>query len=156
MIMKEKKVMSLWMGVQEDKVLRPGPYQAVLEDIEVKETAHGERLMWTFDVPSENAQIVGFSSLNEKTSAKAYQWASAIAGEIDPKVGWGPETVKGKRCTIYVDTAKDAQGREKNKVQGVTPLLEGPAEPDQNGGLGQKQDERDNDDEEDGFSDIPF
>ena len=150
--------MSLWMGVQDDKVLPSGPYQAVLDDLEVKETTHGERLMWTFDVPSENAQIVGFSSLNEKTSAKAYQWASAIAGEIDPKVGWGPETVKGKRCTIYVDTARDAQGREKNKVQGVVPLHEEPAaEPDHNGRPGQKQDDHNNeDDEEDGFSDIPF
>ena len=147
--------MSLWMRVQEDKVLPPGPYQAVLEDIEVKETAHGERLMWTFDVPSENAQIVGFSSLNEKTSAKAYQWASAIAGEIDPKVGWGPETVKGKRCTIYVDTARDAQGREKNKVQGVTPLHEEPVEPDHNVDQGQKQDNSE-DAEEDEFDDIPF
>jgi len=55
------------MKVQEDRVLPPGPYQAVLDDIEIKETAHGERLMWTFGIPSENAQVVGFSSLNEKT-----------------------------------------------------------------------------------------
>jgi hypothetical protein len=143
------------MGVQEDKVLPPGPYQAVLDDIEIKETTHGERLMWTFGVASENAQVVGFSSLNEKTSAKAYQWASAIAGGIDPKEGWGPNTVKGKRCTIYVDTARDAQGRVKNKVQGVTPLHENLGEPDHNDGQGQKQDEH-NDDEEDEFGDIPF
>ncbi len=150
--------MSFRMGVQEDKVLPPGPYQAVLDDIEVKQTAHGERLMWTFGVPSENAQVVGFSSLNEKTSAKAYQWASAIAGEIDPKEGWGPKTVQGKRCTIYVDTARDAQGRVKNKVQGVTPLGEEHEEPGHNDSQAQKQDDHNNhdDDEEDEFADIPF
>ena len=147
--------MSFHMGVQEDKVLPPGPYQAVLDHIDVKQTANGERLMWTFGVPSENAQIVGFSSLNEKTSAKAYQWASAIAGKIDPKAGWGPETVKGKRCTIYVDTARDAQGREKNKVQGVTPLHEEPDQQGHNGDQGQKQHDNE-DDEEDEFDDIPF
>jgi hypothetical protein len=148
---------SFRMGVQEDKVLPPGPYQAVLEDIEIKETAHGERLMWTFDVPSENAQVVGFSSLNEKTSAKAYQWASAIAGKIDPKAGWGPQTVKGKRCTIYVDTATDAQGRVKNKVQGVAPLHEEPVEPDHSRDQGQKQNDHNNeDDEKEEFDNIPL
>ncbi len=96
------------MRVQEDRVLTPGPYQAVLDTIEVKETINGERLMWTFGIPQENTQVVGFSSLNEKTSAKAYSWAGAIAGQIDPREGWGPETVEGKRCTIYVDTARDA------------------------------------------------
>ncbi len=150
--------MSFRMGVQEDKVLPPGPYQAVLDDIEIKQTAHGERLMWTFGVPSENAQVVGFSSLNEKTSAKAYQWASAIAGKIDPKEGWGPKTVKGKWCTIYVDIARDAQGREKNKVQGVAPLHEDLGKSDQNWGQDQKQDDdhSSDDEEEDEFSDIPF
>ncbi len=149
--------MSFRMGVQEDKVLPPGPYQAVLDDIEKKQTTHGERLMWTFGVPSENTQVVGFSSLNEKTSAKAYQWASALAGEIDPKEGWGPKTVKGKRCTIHVDTARDAQGRVKNKVQGVTPLHEEHEEPGHNDGQGQKQDDNNNDDdEEDEFGSIPF
>jgi len=33
------------MGVQEDKVLPPGLYQAVLDDLEVKETTHGEHLI---------------------------------------------------------------------------------------------------------------
>ena len=147
--------MSFRMGVQEDKVLPPGPYQAVLDNIEVKQTAHGERLMWTFGVPSENTQVVGFSSLNEKTSAKPYQWASAIAGKIDPEEGWGPKTVEGKRCTIYLDTAKDAQGRVKNKVQGVAPLHEDSGEPDHNGAQGQEQADP-NDDKEDDFADLPF
>jgi hypothetical protein len=149
--------MSFRMGVQEDKVLPPGPYQTVLDDIEIKQTAHGKRLMWTYGVPSENVQVVGFSSLNEKTSAKAYQWASAIAGKIDPTEGWGPNTVKGKWCTIYVDTARDAQGRVKNKVQGVTPLDEEPADPDHNGGPDQKQDDHNKeDDEEEDFANIPL
>jgi len=145
------------MGVQEDKVLPPGPYQAVLDDIEVKETAHGERLMWTFGVPSENAQVVGFSSLNEKTSAKAYLWASAIAGKIDPKEGWGPRTVKGQWCTIYLDTARDSQGRVKNKVQGLAPLHEESVEPDHSVAQGQKQDDHnEKDDEEEEFANIPL
>jgi hypothetical protein len=113
--------------------------------------------MWTSGVPSENVQVVGFSSLNEKTSAKPYQWASALAGTIDPREGWGPETVKGKRCTIHVDTARDAQGREKNKVQDVTPPNEEPGEPDHNGDQGQKQvDHKNEDDEEEDFGNIPL
>lgn len=149
--------MSFRMAVQEDNVLPPGAYEAVLDNIEIKQTAHGERLMWTFGVPSENAQVVGFSSLNEKTSAKAYQWASAIAGEIDLKEGWGPKAVEGKRCTISVDTARDAQGRVKNKVQGVTPLHENLGESAHNGGQGSKQNDHNNEgDEEDEFGDIPF
>jgi len=56
-----------------------------------------------------------------------------------------------------VDTARDAQGRAKNKVQGVTALHEEPIEPDHNGGQDQKQKEHHNeDDEEDEFDNIPF
>ena len=147
--------MSFHMGVQEDKVLPPGPYQAILDSVEIKQTAHGERLMWTWSVPSENAQVVGFSSLNEKTSAKPYRWASGHASEIDLKEGWGPKTVEGKRCVIYVDTARDAQGRVKNKVQDVMPLDEGLGKPDHNDDQDKRQDDNNDDDEED-FAALPF
>jgi hypothetical protein len=40
-------------------------------------------------------------------------------GEINAKVGWGPEDVEGRRCRLFVGTYKDAQGAEKNKVEKV-------------------------------------
>ena len=77
--------------------------------------------MWTFEVSDENTEVVGFTSMSPSTKAKAYQWAAAIMGEIDPKIGWGPEDVIGGGCTVVLEVAEDAQGAEKNKVVKVKP-----------------------------------
>jgi hypothetical protein len=113
--------LSFRMNVREDKVLQDGAYLAQLASVEQKETKFGERLMWTFDVSSENTEVVGFTSISPSTKAKAYQWAAAIMGEIDPKVGWGPEDVIGGDCTVVLEVVEDAQGTEKNKVVKVKP-----------------------------------
>jgi hypothetical protein len=109
------------MEVREDKVLKGGVYAAKLVNVEQKETAFGERLMWTFEIPSENTEVVGFTSKSPSTKAKAYQWATAIMGQIDPRIGWGSEDVIGGACTVMLDVAEDAQGVEKNKVVKVRP-----------------------------------
>jgi hypothetical protein len=109
------------MDVKVEKVLEDGAYDAKVFNVEDKETKFGSRIMWTFDLPSENTQVVGFTSMSPSTKAKAYQWASAIMGEIDPKVGWGPEDLIGGECVVVLEAAKDAQGAEKNKVVKVKP-----------------------------------
>jgi hypothetical protein len=109
------------MDVREDKVLEHGAYPAQVASVEQKETKFGERLMWTFEISSENAEVVGFTSMSPSTKAKAYLWAAAIIGGIDPKIGWGPEDVIGGDCTVVLDVAEDAQGTEKNKVVKVKP-----------------------------------
>ncbi len=109
------------MDVREDKVLEDGAYPAQLAKVEQKETKFGERLMWTFEVFGENTEVVGFTSMSPSTKAKAYQWAAAIMGEIDPKIGWGPEDVIGGDCTVVLEVAEDAQSAEKNKVVKVKP-----------------------------------
>jgi hypothetical protein len=113
--------LSFRMDVREDKVLEHGAYPAQVANVEQKETKFGERLMWTFEISSENAEVVGFTSMSPSTKAKAYQWAAAIMGEIDPKIGWGPEDVIGGDCTVVLEVAEDAQGTEKNKVVKVKP-----------------------------------
>jgi hypothetical protein len=86
------------------------------------ETKFGERLMWTFEVVGENTEVVGFTSMSPSTKAKAYQWAAAIAGVIDPKIGWGPEDLIGGECVVVLEAAEDAQSTEKNKLVKVKPL----------------------------------
>ena len=108
--------MSFRMDVKVEKVLEGGTYDAKLVDVEQKETKFGDRLMWTFQVNGENTEVVGFTSMSPSTKAKAYQWAAAIAGEIDPKLGWGPEDLIGGECVVVLEVAEDAQGTEKNKV----------------------------------------
>jgi len=109
------------MDVRVDKVLEDGAYDAKLVNVEQKETKFGERLMWTFQVDGENAEVVGFTSMSPSTRAKAYQWAAAVAGEIDPKLGWGPEDLIDGECVVVLEAAEDAQGTEKNKVVKVKP-----------------------------------
>ena len=108
--------MSFRMDVKVEKVLEDGAYNAKLVNVEQKETKFGDRLMWTFEIDGENVEVVGFTSMNPSTKAKAYQWAAAIAGEIDPNQGWGPEDLIGGECVVVLEAAEDAQGAEKNKV----------------------------------------
>jgi len=109
------------MEVKVDRVLEDGAYEAKLVNVEQKETKFGDRLMWTFAVAEENTEVVGFTSMSPSTKANAYQWAVAIAGEIDPKLGWGPEDLIGGECVVVLEAAEDAQGIEKNKVVRVKP-----------------------------------
>jgi hypothetical protein len=117
--------LSFRMDVRVEKVLGDGAYEAKLANVEQKETKFGDRLMWTFEVNGENAEVVGFTSMSPSTKAKAYQWASAIAGGIDPKLGWGPEDLIGGECVVVLEAAEDAQGVEKNKVVKVKPPRKG-------------------------------
>jgi hypothetical protein len=130
--------MGFHMEVKVEQVLEEGTYLATLVNVEKKETKFGERLMWTFDIPEENTEVVGFTSTSYSTKANAYNWAKAIMGEIDPKIGWGPEDVIGGECVVVLEVAEDAQGFEKNKVVKVKPSKkakaqtkgdEGPGEP---------------------------
>jgi hypothetical protein len=109
------------MDVKVEKVLEDGAYDARLVNVEQKETKFGVRLMWTFQVDVENTEVVGFTSMSPSTRANAYQWAVAIAGEIEPKLGWGPEDLIGEECVVVLETAEDGQGTEKNKVVRVKP-----------------------------------
>ena len=59
--------------------------------------------------------------MSPSTKAKAYQWAVALAGKIDPKSGWGPEDLIGGECIVALEAAEDALGTEKNKVVKVKP-----------------------------------
>jgi hypothetical protein len=114
--------MSFRMNVKIDKLLEEKPYRAVLVNVEEKETTHGRRLMWTFRIVDENVEVVGFTSMSPSSRAKAYQWARALAGEIDPRVGWGPEDVVDRECVVILKVGEDAQGFRKNKVVDVRPL----------------------------------
>jgi UDP-N-acetylmuramyl tripeptide synthase len=113
------------MDVKVEKVLEDGAYDAKLVNVEQKETKFGDRLMWTFEVNGEKTEVVGFTSMSPSTRAKAYQWAVAIAGEIDRTSGWGPEDLIGGECVVVLEAAEDAQGAEKNKVVKVKPPRKG-------------------------------
>jgi hypothetical protein len=113
------------MQVRIDEILVEGAYPAVLENVEEKETKYGRRLMWLFRTLGKSIEVVGFTSMSPSTRAKAYRWAEAIMGQIDPKVGWGPEDVIGRECVVVLEVAEDAQGFEKNKVVDVKPLAKG-------------------------------
>ena len=131
--------MTFRMDVKVDRVLEEDTYEAIVENVEQKETKFGERLMWTFRIPSEDdTTVVGFTSMSPSTKAHAYTWAAAIMSNIDPKTGWGPEDVIGGKCRVSLGIYEDAQGVEKNKVEKV---LKSKAKAE---------------DPEEGLEDIPF
>ena len=114
--------MSFRMNVRIDEVLEEGSYRAVLENLEEKETKFGERLMWTFRLLDQNAEVVGFTSMSPSTKANPYRWSKAIMGQIDPKLGWGSEDVIGGECIMVLEVSEDARGERKNKVVQVRPF----------------------------------
>jgi hypothetical protein len=120
--------LSFRMDVKVEKVLKDGAYDAKLINVEQKETKFGDRLMWTFEVDGENVEVVGFTSMSPSTKAKAYQWAAAIMGEIDPKLGWGPEDVIGGECVVVLEAVEDDQGTKKNRVVKIKPARKGRSE----------------------------
>jgi hypothetical protein len=65
--------LSFRMDVKVEKVLEDGDYDAMLVNVEQKETKFGDRLMWTFEVDGENTEVVGFTSMSPSTKAKAYR-----------------------------------------------------------------------------------
>jgi hypothetical protein len=103
------------MDVKVEKVLQDGAYDAKLVNVEQKETKFGERLMWTFQVDGENTEVVGFTSMSPSTKANAYQWAAAIAGEIDPKLGWGPEDLIGGECVVVLEAAETLRASRRTR-----------------------------------------
>ena len=117
-------MVSFRMDVRIDKILEEKFYRAVLVKVEEKETKHGLRLMWTFRIVEENVEVVGFTSMSPSSRAKAYRWARALRGEIDPRAGWGPEDVTDRECVVILKVGEDAQGFQKNKVVDVRPLGE--------------------------------
>jgi hypothetical protein len=110
------------MNVRIEEILDEGPYRAVLENVEEKQTKFGQRLMWTFLIVDENVEVVGFTSMSPSTRGHAYRWARALMGQIDPQLGWGQEDVVGRECVVVLAVAEDAQGSERNKVVDVKPL----------------------------------
>ena len=127
--------MSFRMEVKVERVLEEGTYAATLANVEKKETKFGERLMWTFDIPEENTEVVGFTSTSYSTKANAYSWAKAIMGETTL------EEVFRAALVRYAAAKPVVKGFEKNKVVKVKPPKktkaqtngdEGPDEPNPN------------------------
>lgn len=118
--------MSFVMDIKHERVLEEETFEAVLDRIEQKTITfageESERLMWVFNVPSEdNVEVVGFTSMSPSTRGKAFAWATAMNPEIAESKNWGPEDVTGKPCRVDLEVRKDAQGVEKNVVVKVKP-----------------------------------
>jgi hypothetical protein len=125
------------MEVRKDDPAPPGWHEAECRKVEDVDTAFGIRLRWMFWPLKLGIEVSGWTSMSPSTKARAYQWAEVLnGGPIDPKVGWGPETVEGKRCVVKVEEYKDTKGELRTKVTEIKPLDEKP-------------------EEEAGFSDIP-
>jgi hypothetical protein len=115
------------MEVRKDDPAPPGWHEAECRKVEDVDTAFGVRLRWTFWLSKIGAEVSGWTSMSPRTKARAYQWAEVLnGGPIDPKTGWGPETVEGKRCTVKVETYKDSKGELRTKVTEIRPIGEVP------------------------------
>jgi len=117
------------MEVRKDDPAPPGWHEARCRKVEDVDTAFGTRLRWIFWLPKISIEVSGWTSMSPSTQARAYQWAEVLnSGPIDPKAGWGPETVEGKRCWVKVEAYKDSKGEPRTKVTEIKPVGEIPEE----------------------------
>jgi hypothetical protein len=117
--------MSWKMDVRKDDPVPPGWYEAVCRQVEDMDTTFGMRLRWTFWLLKMSVEVSGWTSMSPSTKARAYQWAEVLnGGPIDPKAGWGPETVESKRCWVKVEAYKDSKGETRTKVTEIAPIDE--------------------------------
>src|ERR687897_18779 len=109
--------------VRKDDPPPPGWYEAECRKVEDVDTTFGVRLRWIFWLPKISAEVSGWTSMSPSTQARAYQWAEVLnGGPIDPKKGWGPETVEGKRCRVKVEEYTDTKGQRRAKVTEIEPI----------------------------------
>jgi hypothetical protein len=113
------------MEVRKDDPAPPGWYEAECRKVEDVDTTYGMRLRWIFWLRKLGIEVSGWTSMSPSTKARAYQWAEVLnGGPIDPKTGWGPETVEGKRCMVNVEAYKDSKGEPRTKVTEIRPIDE--------------------------------
>jgi hypothetical protein len=118
------------MDVRKDEPAPLGWHKAVcLRPEPVETAAFGARFHWRYRLLESGIEVSGWTSMSPSTRARAYQWAETLnGGPIDPKVGWGPETVEGKRCWVKVEAYKDSKGETRTKVTEIAPIDEEPGE----------------------------
>jgi hypothetical protein len=117
------------MEVRKDDPAPPGWHEAQCRKVEDVDTAFGMRLRWMYWLLKMGAEVSGWTSMSPSTNARAYQWAEVLSGgPIDPKSGWGPETVEGKRCMVKVENYKDSKGQLRSKVTEIKPINNDPEE----------------------------
>jgi len=115
--------MSWKMDVRKDEPVPPEWYEAVCRKVEDMDTTFGMRLRWMFWLLKMGAEVSGWTSMSPSTKARAYQWAEVLnGGPVDPKTGWGPETVEGKRCMVKVEAYKNSKGETRTKVTEIKPI----------------------------------
>ncbi len=121
--------MTWTMEVRKDDPAPPGWHEAQCRKVEDVDTTFGMRLRWMYWLPKMGAEVSGWTSMSPSTNARAYQWAEVLnGGPIDPKAGWGPETVEGKRCMVKVEAYKDSKGETRTKVTEIKPIKKNPEE----------------------------
>ena len=117
--------MSWRMDIRKDEPVPPGWYEAECRKVEDVDTAFGIRLHWIFGLRKIGAEVSGWTSMSPSTKARAYQWAEVMNGSpINPRDGWGPETVEEKRCWVKVENYRDSKGQTRSKVTEIKPIDE--------------------------------
>jgi hypothetical protein len=115
------------MEIRKDEPVPPGWYEAQCRKVEDVDTPFGIRLRWIFWLLKIGVEVSGWTSMSPSTKARAYQWAEILnGGPIDPKDGWGPETVEGNRGWVKVEAYKDSKGQMRAKVTEINPIDENP------------------------------
>jgi hypothetical protein len=113
--------MAFEVKVPREEPLPKGPYPGVLQNVVLKDTRYGEKLMFEFGVPEYGAEVIGWAKPSSHPDSNCHRWSTTLNPEIKNKISWGPEDVEGRECLLELDVYTNSEGKKKNKVAGVLP-----------------------------------
>lgn len=107
------------IDVKAEQTLEDGTYPATLLSIEERDTVHGERLLWKFEVTHEGQRLEkdGWTSMSNSERGNLVKWAGAILGSVGESLD--TDDLIGKPCTVVIETYEDKDGNERDKVKNV-------------------------------------
>jgi hypothetical protein len=105
--------------------LKPGLYPATLDEIECRNGANGEFLLWKFIVDHGEQEVPVSAATSKRFSpqAKARQCAEALLGRpLGPDEDIDLEELYGYGCQLVVTVAELDNGSTVNRIEKVLPL----------------------------------
>jgi hypothetical protein len=105
--------------------LKPGLYQATLDEIERRNGANGEFLLWKFIVDHGEQEVTVSAATSTRFSpqAKARQYAEALRGRpLRPDEDIDLEDLYGNGCQLVVTVEELDEHSTVNRIEKVLPL----------------------------------
>jgi hypothetical protein len=96
--------------------LSPGIYDVVVDSADLKDTRYGEKILFDFTVPEQEARVPSWAKPSNHPKSNSYRWSTPINPTIKANGRFRPKDVVGRKCRLELDVSVDSEGNKKNKI----------------------------------------